>query len=166
MKFVVAFSSPKRSAKTVDTAARHAKALGAEVVLLRVVPDPEKVGVVAQLISTDRPLDKAKSQVDEVVGRLKNQGVNASGIVKVGEVAKTIVETAKELNAEMLFIGTTDVVKHPSNFFFKRDPIVHYLVDHCGSSLVLIRTPDMVSIADDEDDLAGDASVPPPEVAP
>ena len=165
MKFVVAFSSPKRSSKTVDTAAKHAKALGAELVLLRVVPDPEKVGVVAQLISTDRPLDKAKSQVDEVVARLKRQGVDATGIVKVGEVAKSIAETTKQLNADMLFIGTTDVVKHPSNFLFKRDPIVHYLVDHCGASLVLIRTPDMVSIADDEDDLASDANVPPPEVA-
>jgi nucleotide-binding universal stress UspA family protein len=164
VKFVVAFSSPKRSAKTVETAAKHASALGAELVLLRVVPDPEKVGVVAQLISTDRPLDKAKTQVDDVVAQLKNQGVNASGLIKVGEVAKTIVETAKELNAEMLFIGTTDVVKHPSNFFFKHDPIVHYLVDHCGASLVLIRTPDMESNADDEADLAGDSNLPPPEV--
>lgn len=163
MKFVVAFSSPKRSAKTVDAAARHARALGAELVLLRVVPDPTKVGVVAQLISTERPLDKAKSQVDEVVARLKESGVEASGIVKVGEVAKSIVETTQQLGADMLFVGTTDVTKHPSNFFFKRDPIVNYLVDNCGSALVLIRTPDMVSIADDEEDLSSDDA--PPEVA-
>jgi len=155
MKFVVAFSSPKRSAKTVDMAARHARALGAEVVLLRVVPDPEKVGVVAQLISTDRPLDKARSQVDEVVARLKRSGIEASGIVKVGEVAKSITETVHSLNADLLFVGTTDVAKNPPSFFFKRDPILNYLVDNCATDLCLVRTPDVFTTMDDEEDLGG-----------
>jgi nucleotide-binding universal stress UspA family protein len=165
MKFVVAFSSPKRSAKTVDMAARHARAMGAEVVLFRVVPDPEKVGVVAQLISTDRPMDKARSQVDEVVGRLKASGVDASGVVKIGEVAKSIAEFAREQNADMLFIGTTDVMKKGGNFFFKRDPVVNYLVDHCAVELCLVRTPNIFAAFDDADDLTGEQPVVPPEVS-
>lgn len=167
MKFVVAFSSPKRSAKTVDTAARHARAMGAEVVLFRVVPDPEKVGVVAQLISTDRPMDKAKSQVDEVVGRLKASGVDASGVVKIGEVAKSIAEFAKEQNADLLFIGTTDVMKKggANSIFFKRDPVVNYLVDHCPVALCLVRTPEIFASFDDADDLGGEPAAPPPEVS-
>ncbi len=162
MKFVVAFSSPKRSAKTVDTAARHARAMGAELILFRVVPDPEKVGVVAQLISTDRPMDKAKSQVDEVVARLKNSGVSASGVVKVGEVAKSIAEFAREQNADLLFVGTTSVMK--KGMFFKRDPVVHYLVDNCPVALCLIRTPEIFAEMDDADDVAGEPASP-PEVA-
>lgn len=138
MKFVVAFSSPKRSARTVETAARHAKALGAEIVLLRIIPDPEKVGVVAQLISTDRPIDKAKSQIDEVVGKLKADGIEASGIVQVGEVAPGIVKQAVELKADLLFVGTTSVGGQ-SFFLMKKDPIVHYLVDHSPVSLCLVR---------------------------
>lgn len=167
MKFVVAFSSPKRSSKTVETAARHARALGAELVLFRVVPDPEKVGVVAQLISTDRPMDKAKSQVDEVVGRLKAAGIDASGVVKIGEVAKSIAEFAREQNADMLFIGTTDVMKKggANSFFFKRDPVVNYLVDHCPVELCLVRTPEILASFDDAEDVAGETSEPPPEVA-
>jgi nucleotide-binding universal stress UspA family protein len=140
MRFVVAFSSPKRSARTVEAAARHAKALGAEVVLVRMVPDPEKVGVVAQLISSDRPVDKAKSQVEGVVEKLKEQGINATGEVRVGEVAMGIVKAAVDLKADLLFVGTTTIgAQSPTFFFMKKDPIVHYLVDHSPISLVLIR---------------------------
>lgn len=140
MRFVVAFSSPKRSARTVEAAARHAKALGAEVILVRMVPDPNKVGVVAQLISSDRPVDKAKSQIDDVVAKLKEQGINATGEVRVGEVAMGIVRAAVELKADLLFVGTTTIgAQSPTFFLMKKDPIVHYLVDHSPISLVLIR---------------------------
>jgi nucleotide-binding universal stress UspA family protein len=140
LRFLVAFSSPKRSARTVEAAARHAKALGAEVVLVRMVPDPEKVGVVAQLISSDRPENKAKSQVDTVVASLKEQGINATGEVRVGEVAMGIVKAAVELKADLLFVGTTTIgAQSPTFFFMKKDPIVHYLVEHSPISLVLIR---------------------------
>ncbi|HEY9787832.1 MAG TPA: universal stress protein [Candidatus Obscuribacterales bacterium] len=138
MRFVVAFSSTKRSTRTVEVASRHAKAMGAEVVLVRIIPDPQKVGVVAQLISSDRPIDKARSQIDEVVARLKEQGIEASGIVQVGEVAPGIVKVAQELQADLLFVGTTSVGGQ-SFFLMKKDPIVHYLVDHSPVSLCLVR---------------------------
>lgn len=138
MKIVVAFSSPKRSANTVEQAAIHAKAVDAELVLLRIIPDPEKVGVVAQLISTERPIDTAQRQIDEVVARLKANGVKASGLVKLGEVAKGILKGAEELQADLLYVGTTNIAKRPV-FLMKRDPIVRYLVDHCSISLCLVR---------------------------
>jgi nucleotide-binding universal stress UspA family protein len=138
MRIVVAFSSPKRSAKTVDAAAMQAKALNAELILLRIIPDPEKVGVVAQLISTERPMDTAQSQIDEVVAKLREQGINASGIAKRGEVARGIMQGAEELKADLLFVGTTNIEKRPV-FLMKKDPIVRYLVDHCPISLCLVR---------------------------
>jgi nucleotide-binding universal stress UspA family protein len=138
LKIVVAFSSPKRSFNTVELAAKHAKAMNAELVLLRIIPDPEKVGVVAQLISTERPVDTAQKQIDEVVARLKEQGLNASGLVKLGEVAKGIMTGAEELKADLLYVGTTNIAKRPM-FLMKRDPIVRYLVDHCSISLCLVR---------------------------
>lgn len=138
MRFVVAFSSPKRSARTVDAAARHAKAMGADIVLIRMIPDPEKVGVVAQLISSDRPIDKAKSQIDEVVAKLKSQGLQASGEVRVGPVAVGIVKAAVELKADLLFAGTTNVQAQTFPLM-KKDPIVRYLVDNSPISLFLVR---------------------------
>lgn len=138
MKFMVAFSSPKRSAKTVEMAAQHAKALGAELVLVRVIPDPHKVGVIAELIATDKPVEKAQEQINQAVAQLQEQGVNASGIVKVGEVSPGIVQVAQELNADLLFVGTTNVENKPF-FLMERDPIVHYLVDKCPIPLCLVR---------------------------
>jgi nucleotide-binding universal stress UspA family protein len=138
MKIMVAFSSPKRSAKTVDLAARQAKALNAELFLLRIIPDPEKVGVVAQLISTDRPIEKAQSQIDQVVASLKEQGVNASGSVRVGEVAKGIIKAAEDEKVDLIYLGTATVGGR-SFMLMKPDPIVHYLVDHCPISLCLVR---------------------------
>jgi nucleotide-binding universal stress UspA family protein len=151
MKFVVAFSSPKRSAMTVERAAAHAKALNADVVLLRIVPDPEKVGVIAQLISTDRPLDKATKQVESVAAKLRARGINATGIVKIGAVAKTIASAAQELGADLLFVGTADA-KGGGIFMMKSDPIVKYLVEHCPVNLMLVRTPLAVYESDDDGD--------------
>src|SRR5579883_714588 len=138
MKFMVAFSSPKRSARTVEVAAQHAKSLGAELILLRVIPDPEKVGVVAQLIASDRPVEKAQAQIDQAVQALKDQGINAQGLVRVGEVSPGIIKEAQEQSIDILFVGTTDMQKKPF-FMMAKDPIVHYLVDHCPISLCLVR---------------------------
>jgi nucleotide-binding universal stress UspA family protein len=139
MKFMLAFSSPKRSARVVERAAIHAKATSSELVLVRIIPDPEKVGVVAQLITTDKPIDKAQQQIDEVVGKLKEQGVNASGFVRVGAVAKSLVKiAAEELKADLVFAGTTNA-GGKGFFLMEREPIVHYLVNHCPVSLYLVR---------------------------
>ena len=139
MKFMVAFSSPKRSARLVERAAAHAKGTQSELVLVRIIPDPEKVGVVAQLITTDKPIDKAQQQIDEVVGKLKEQGVNASGFVRVGEVAKSLVRIAsEELKSDLVFVGTQNA-GGKGFFLMEKDPIVHYLVDNCPASLYLVR---------------------------
>ncbi len=138
MKFVVAFSSPKRSEKTVRLAAAQAKALDAELVLLRIVPDPRKVGVVAQLISTDKPYNTATKQVEAIVDKLRSQGVKASGIVKIGQVAQGIVDTMKELPGDLLFLGTSG--PGTKTFFaLAHDPIANYVFDHCPISVCFVR---------------------------
>ena len=138
MKLMVAFSSPKRSAKTVAIAGQHARALNAELVLVRVVPAAEKMGVVAQLIATDRPSEKAQSQVDQVAASLQAQGIKATGVIRRGEVGRGIIQAAEELGVSMIFVGTTSFQPKP-RFMMVQDPIVHYLVDNCPISLCLIR---------------------------
>lgn len=139
MKYLLAFSSPKRSSPVVTVAANQALATGAELIILRVVPDAEKVGIIAQLIATDRPQEKAQSQVDMVVAKLIEKGINARGEVRVGEVAKGISQAAVEMNADVLFVGTTNL-HNRARFYMTRDPIVHYLVDNCPVNLCLVRS--------------------------
>lgn len=144
MKFMVAFSSPKRSSPVVTVAARHALATGAELILVRVLPDAEKVGVIAQLIATDRPQGKAQKQIDMMVAKLREKGINARGELRVGEVAPGIVKAAVELGANLLFVGTTNLHQKP-RFYMTRDPVVHYLVDKCPVSLCLVRADDVTA---------------------
>ena len=141
MKFMVAFNSPKRSASVVTVAAHHALATGAELVLLRVLPDAEKVGVVAQLIASERPHDKAQKQLNLVVGKLREKGINAVSVLRVGEVAAGISSAATELGADLLFVGTANTSARP-RFYMMRDPVVQYLVDNCPVSLLLVREDD------------------------
>jgi nucleotide-binding universal stress UspA family protein len=138
MIFLVAFSSPKRSAHTLDVAAEHAKALHAELFLLRVIPDPKRVGVVAELIASDRPMEKAKSQIDAALASLKEQGIKATGEVRVGRVARTIIGVAEEIMADIIFIGSIDHANFPF-YIMPKDPIVHYLVENCPISICLVK---------------------------
>ncbi len=138
MKFLVAFSSPKRSAHTLDMAVEHAKALEAELFLLRVIPDPKRVGVVAELIATDRPMEKAKAQIDAALASLKEQGIKASGEVRMGRVARTIITVAEEIAADLIFIGSIDHANFPF-YIMPKDPIVHYLVENCPISVCLVK---------------------------
>lgn len=140
-KFLVAFSSPKRSSPVVNVAAAHAQALNGELILLRILPDAEKVGVVAQLIATDRPQEKAQQQIDLVVSRLKDKGIKASGILRVGEVGPGIIKVSEELKVNLVFIGTMNLHLRP-RFYMARDPIVHYLVDNLPLTLCLVRPDD------------------------
>jgi nucleotide-binding universal stress UspA family protein len=140
MKFLVAFSSPKRSAYTLEVAAKHAQAMSAELFLIRVIPDPKRVGIVAELIATDQPLEKAKTQIDEAVKALKAKGLKAKGEERVGRVARTIIGVAKEVEADMIFIGAASFSSSPA-FMMPRDPIVRYLVDHSPVTLCLVRHP-------------------------
>lgn len=141
MKLMVAFASPKRSRKIVRMAAAHAKAMNAELVLVRVIADPAKVGVIAELISTDAPRETAQAQIDLVVAELQEKGINASGILKIGPVAETLVNTANELGADTVYIGSGPI--KPRTFGISmQDPILHYLLDRCPLSLYIARDQD------------------------
>jgi nucleotide-binding universal stress UspA family protein len=138
VKFLVAFSSPKRSAHTLEMATEHAKALNAELFLLRVIPDPKRVGVVAELIATDRPMEKAKTQINAALDSLQQQGLKASGEVRMGRVARTIISVAEEIMADVIFIGSIDHGKFPFSIMPK-DPIVHHLIENSPISVCLVK---------------------------
>jgi len=147
MKFLVAFSSPKRAAKTLEVAAQYATAVSAEIVLLRVIPDPREVGVVAQLIASDRPADKAKSQLAKAVEELQAKGIKASSELRIGQVARTILATATELNVDMIFVGTT--LSAGGFSVTPRDPVVNFLVENSPISICVIKQ-DPESVAADQ----------------
>lgn len=144
LKFMVAFASPKRSSTVVNVAAKSALAHNAELVLCRIIPDAEKVGIVAQLIATDKPQETANQHIEIVVNALKAKGVKASGFTRLGEVGSGLVKVAQEIKASMVYIGTVSF-EHRPRFYMAKDPIVHYLVENCPISLCLVRPDDQLN---------------------
>jgi len=128
-------------------AEKQARALDAELVLLRIMPDPEKVGVVAQLVASDRPNLKANKLVDRVVADLKARGIKATGEIRTGEVAKDLLSVSRELGADLLYLGTIDPKRR--TFFQKLNPIVNYLINN--SEIPLCIVPGEVEDLSDSD---------------
>jgi nucleotide-binding universal stress UspA family protein len=139
MRLLVTFVSPKRSARTLEVAAEHARALGAEIIVLKVVPDAHKVGVVAELIASDRPMQKATEQVGQAARQLDMMGIAARGVVRVDEVAEGIVRAALEWHADVVYVGT---FQSPETLRVQNDPIARHLIEHCQSNVILVRSAD------------------------
>lgn len=145
---MVAVTSPKKSENVIGVAAAHALGMGAELIVLRVIPDPVKVGVVAQLISSERPKEKATEHIDKIVQDLKKRGINVRGEIRTGKVASTIVKAAGEEDVDILFAGAC----HPDDrgVFMNRDPIMEYLVEKLPTTLCIVRTTFEQENADDD----------------
>ena len=153
MKYMVAFITRKRSLKTAEMAADQARAHNAEVLIVKVIPDPHKVGTVAELIATERPMNKAREQVEAMAQELRDKGINAQGIVWVDEVAQGIVNAAVKHNVDLLFVGTVNSAPgHMKSFFMQKDPIAHYVIDHCPISVCLVRQEALEQGASDQSD--------------
>lgn len=142
MRFLVTFISPKRSARTLQVAADHARAIGAEIIILKVVPDAHKVGVIAELISSDRPVQKATEQVAEAAHMLDQQGIAARGLVRVDEVVEGIIRAAIEWHVDAVYVGT---FQDPDTLRLQNDPIARYLVEHCPANVLLVRQVDQTA---------------------
>lgn len=100
------------SEKAVEAALDVARALGAEVQLLHVYGIP--IGVAAPgIYDTALPMnvlndlrDSAAKALDEWVGRFGDRGVKVSALLREGVPARTILDTAQEIGAGLIVMGT------------------------------------------------------------
>lgn len=135
-KLLVAVADRESSRKAIQTASTYARALNAELILVNVLGDPHRVGVVAQLIESDLPVIEAKLWLKETIDSLSALGVTSSFLLLRGEVGAVIVREAVEQAAQLVFLSTT--VKHES-FEIEHDPIAHYVIEHCPTDVYLVR---------------------------
>src|SRR5207237_7935669 len=86
-----------------------ARATGAHVVLLRVVPFEElyiwqrRRGPV---LEEPQAVVEARQQLNDLAARMREMGVSAEARVGVGSVAPTIVAVAESVNADMIVMTT------------------------------------------------------------
>ena len=101
-KLLVAVADRESSRKAIQTASTYARALNAELILVNVLGDPHRVGVVAQLIESDLPVIEAKLWLKETIDSLSAVGVTSSFLLLRGEVGAVIVREAVEQAAQLV----------------------------------------------------------------
>lgn len=109
--FLIAVDDSAGSNKAVDFALTQAKRAGADLVVAYVIEwsaysfnTPEENA--ERHKRREEEIDRASGQVVEpVVAKLEAAGLNATGSVRHGHPAQTIVELAEENNVSQIFIG-------------------------------------------------------------
>ena len=82
----------------------------------------------------------------------------------MGAVGDTILTFARELKADLIFVGASDP-KEKNVFLMRTDPIVDYLVDQSDISLFVIKGIPLDSYTDPEDSDEEESQAPPVEQA-
>src|SRR5688572_2049157 len=94
--------SPLGEAK-LPVAKAQASAFGAELLLLHVLP-PEAVDETGAVSSAEA---RARTYLDTVAGPLRAEGLTVNALVRIGPAAATIVEAARELEADLIVLGAS-----------------------------------------------------------
>ena len=137
-KIVLAFDGSEEGARALREGALLAKACGAKVVLLSVVPETGgfvmaegvQAGVVARMIE-DR-----KALLEKGIGRLRQLGLEAVARLEVGEPVPVIGAVAREVKADVVMVG------HRKQGILSRwwsGSNDAYLTDHVTCTVVLCR---------------------------
>ncbi|HEV8634156.1 MAG TPA: universal stress protein [Chloroflexota bacterium] len=93
--------SPLGEAK-LPVAEAQARAFGAELILLDVLP-PEALDP-SGAVSPEEA--RARTYLDTVAARMRAEGVTAYGLVRTGPAAQTIVDEARERGVDLIVIGS------------------------------------------------------------
>lgn len=78
-----------------------------ELHVLSVIPQPVLPSSLPQVVANfDSDAEAALTALDLAVAELRNAGLNARGMVKVGDPSRAIVALARELEVALIVLGT------------------------------------------------------------
>ena len=113
MKALIAIDGSTESARAVETAASLTWPDGSQIEVLTVLPTDaalrgwgwidagtSRVDELRQRIAAERA-----SHIDDAVRALRRPGIDVVGRIRVGRAPSTIVETANELDADLIILG-------------------------------------------------------------
>jgi nucleotide-binding universal stress UspA family protein len=103
--------SPLGEAK-LPVAMAQARAFGAELILLHVLP-PEALDA-SGAVSPEEA--RARAYLDTVAARMRAEGVTAYGVVRAGQAAATILDEARERAVELIVLGANVRTNLPRAF--------------------------------------------------
>lgn len=108
MKILVAHDGSAQADKALQEAGKMATQMSAEISVISVAPDlclTEVSGDECKLI-TESLFSEAEGSMKKVTAELAAKGIKADIIIKDGHPAEKIMDTAKEIGADMIVVGS------------------------------------------------------------
>lgn len=138
MKILVAHDGSAHADKALQEASRMALQMAAEVTIITVAPDlclTEVSDSECKLI-TESLYSEAEGSMKKVLAKLATKGVKAEVVIKDGHPAEKIIDTAKEIGADLIVVGSHG--RHGAKRFFLGS-VSSKIVEHAPCHVLVIK---------------------------
>ena len=140
MKILLAHDGSAQSDKALAEAATLCEKFGASLTILNVVPDlclstVEVSQDECSLVSNSLLAD-ARGSLKHATALAESKGVKADVLIRDGRPAELIVETAKEIKADYLVLGSTG--KHGAKKFFMGS-VSTKVAEHASCTVINVK---------------------------
>ena len=146
-KALVAVDGSEYSKYAVEYTADLLNKEGWEVIVLHVIPTLEEFGIesvappslVEALLNELR--ENAKKIVEDAAKVFKEKGFKVETLIKEGHVGKTIVETAEEIDADLIAMGTRGLSGIKALIL---GSVARYVTNHAHCPVLVVRKKERV----------------------
>lgn len=139
MKILVAHDGSNQADKALEEASRIALVMAAQITIVTVAPDlclSDEVSASDCTLITKSLLSEAENLMKKVTDGLVTKGIKADVVVKDGHPAEMIIETAKEVGADLVVIGSHG--RHGAERFFLGSVSLK-VVEHAPCHVLVIK---------------------------
>jgi nucleotide-binding universal stress UspA family protein len=139
MKILVAHDGSAHADKALQEASRMALQMAAEVTIITVAPDlclSDEVSDNDCKLITDSLFFEAESAMKKVTDELAAKGIKAEVVIKDGHPAEMIIDTAKEIGADLVVVGSHG--RHGAGRFFLGS-VSAKVVEHAPCHVLVIK---------------------------
>jgi nucleotide-binding universal stress UspA family protein len=139
MKILVAHDGSAQADKALEEASRMALLMAAEITIITVAPDlclSDEVSDSDCKLITDSLFSEAESSMKKVTDELATKGVKAEVVIKDGHPAEMIIDTANEIEADLIVVGSHG--RHGAKRFFLGS-VSAKVVEHAPCHVLVIK---------------------------
>lgn len=138
MKILVAHDGSAHADKALQEAGRIAAQMGAQITIITVAPDmclTEVSDSECQQI-TESLYSEAEGSMKKVTADLSAKGITADIVIKDGHPAEKIIDTAEEIGADLIVVGSHG--RHGAKRFFLGS-VSAKVVEHASCNVLVIK---------------------------
>jgi nucleotide-binding universal stress UspA family protein len=139
MKILVAHDGSAHADKALQEASRMALLMAAEVTVITVAPDlclSDEVSDSECKLITESLYSEAEGSMKKVTADLATKGVKAAVVIKDGHPAEMILDTANEIGADLIVVGSHG--RHGAKRFFMGS-VSAKIVEHAPCNVLVIK---------------------------